>query len=168
MRPVAERLARCIWQRGRRRNIVRYRSYKDMLEDALRQYNNRTITAQEVVEVMRQIRGEQQAEVQRQHKLGLNDEEIAFYDVIALGEEVDLHQTDEWIADLVRQVVKAVRDNLQVDWTKPHRSNIEAGVQSAVGRVLRRNQIKGEQFNFLRARLMKQAKATYERWPVVM
>jgi type I restriction enzyme R subunit len=152
----------------RRRNIVRYRSYKDMLEDALRQYNNRTITAQEVVEVMRRIRGEQQAEVQRQHKLGLNDEEIAFYDVIALGEEVDLHQTDEWIADLVRQVVKAVRDNLQVDWTKPHRSNIEAMVQAAVGRVLRRNQIKGEQFEFLRARLMKQARATYERWPVVM
>ena len=151
----------------RRKNIIRYHSYKEMLEDALKKYNNRAITAQEVVAVMRNIRRQQQAQLQRQRDLGLSDEEIAFYDVVVLGEEINLAQTDEWIADLVRQVVKAVRENLAVDWTKPHRSNIEAAVQSAVGRVLLKNKIKGEQFTFLRARLMKQAKATYERWPMV-
>jgi type I restriction enzyme R subunit len=57
--------------------------------------------------------------------------------------------------------------NLAVDWTKPHRSNIEASVQSAVRRVLYRNKIKGEQLQFLRKRLMEQAKALYEQWPEV-
>ncbi|MCG3208392.1 MAG: hypothetical protein FOGNACKC_01996 [Anaerolineae bacterium] len=154
-------------ERRRRKNIERYHSYKEMLEDALKKYNNRVITATAVIAVMRKIRQEQQAEVQRQQALGLNDEEIAFYDVIVLGEKINLHQSDEWIADLVRQVVKAVRSKLQVDWTKPHRSNIEAAVQSAVSTVLVKNKIKGEQFLFLRQRLMTQARSTYERWPDV-
>jgi len=87
--------------------------------------------------------------------------------VLRKDQLIDLHHTDEWLADLVQQVVKSVRDNLEVDWTKPHRSNIEAAVQSAIGRVLRGNKIRGEQLQFLRARLMKQAKATYARWPEV-
>ncbi|MBE7469087.1 MAG: type I restriction endonuclease subunit R [Anaerolineae bacterium] len=154
-------------ERRERKNLVRYRSYREMLEEALQKYNNRTVTAQEVIAVMRQIRAKDRAEAERQQALGLNEEEMAFYDVIVLGEAIELHQTDAWIADLVRQVVKSVRENLEVDWTKPHRSNIEAAVQSAVSRVLLKNKIKGEQFHFLRARLMAQAKATYSRWPEV-
>lgn len=92
---------------------------------------------------------------------------MAFYNVIVLDGEINFHQTDEWIADLVRQVIKSVRANLQVDWPKLHHSDIEVAVQSAIGRVLRRNRIKGEQFTFLRKRLMKQAKASYEDWPMV-
>jgi type I restriction enzyme R subunit len=153
--------------RRERRNLVRYRSYREVLEEALQKYNNRTITAQEVIAVMRHIRAQDQAEAERQQALGLSEEEMAFYDVIVLGEAIELHQTDAWIADLVRQVVKEVRANLEVDWTKPHRSNIEATVQSAVGQVLRQNKIRGEQFQFLRARLMAQARATYARWPEV-
>ncbi len=153
--------------RGRKRNLGRYRSFKEMLDEALNRYNNRLIEANDVVAVIRKIHAQQQADAQRQAELGLSDEELAFYDVIVLGDDINLAQTDEWIADLVRQVVKSVRANLQVDWTKPHRSDIEAAVQSAVGRVLRRKRIKGEQFAFLRKRLMKQAKASYEEWPLV-
>jgi hypothetical protein len=64
-------------------------------------------------------------------------------------------------------VVKAVRKNLHVDWTKPHRSDVHAAVQVAVGQMLRKRGIKGEQFLFLRKRLMQQAEATYADWPMV-
>ncbi|MCB9100079.1 MAG: type I restriction endonuclease subunit R [Anaerolineales bacterium] len=148
-------------------NRARRMSFEAMLQEALHKYNNRAITAQQVIEAMREIRRKQQAEQQRQAALQLNEEEMAFYDVLVLGEAINLHQTDEWIADLVRQVVQAVRANLEVDWTKPHRSNIEAAVQSAISRVLVKNQIKGQQFIFLRQRLMKQAKEMYTRWPLV-
>lgn len=153
--------------RGRRQNIIRYRSFKAMLDEALHRYNSRIIEAEEVVEIIRQIQQQVRTDQERQARLGLNDEELAFFDVITLGNGIKLHQSDDWIADLVRQVVVAVRNNLEVDWTKPHRSNVEAAVTSAVGRVLRKNKIKGEQFAFLRARLMKQAKASYEDWPMV-
>lgn len=151
---------------GRKQNIIRYRSFKDMLEEALSRYNNRIIEAHEVVKVIQELHAQLKADEERKAQLKLTDEELAFYDVITLGQEIELHQTDEWIADLVRQIVQAVRSKLQVDWTKPHRADVEAAVQSAVSQVLRRNRIKGEQFTFLINRLMKHAKVSYEDWPM--
>lgn len=51
-------------------------------------------------------------------------------------------------------------------WTRSHRRDVYAGVESVVKRVLRRRGIKGEQFRFLYNRLMKQAEAIYEDWPM--
>jgi len=53
-----------------------------------------------------------------------------------------------------------------VDWTKPHRENVKASVMSAVKKVLRRKGIKAEQFNFILNRVMEQAVALYEDWPI--
>ena len=55
---------------------------------------------------------------------------------------------------------------MKVDWTRSHRRDVHAGVESAVKMVLRRRKIQGEQFRFLLHRLMKQAEATYEEWPL--
>src|SRR6266508_399623 len=122
------------------------------LMQAIARYNNGAIQAADVVAVMAE--------------LGLSDEEIAFYDVIAHGAPQGIPTENEWIADLVREVVAAVHSNVKVDWTKAHRRDVYASVESAVKRVLRRRLIKGEQFRFLLARLMEQAKASYEDWPL--
>ena len=47
-----------------------------------------------------------------------------------------------------------------------HRHDVHASVQAAVSRVLRQRRVKGEQFRFMLNRLMKQAEATYEEWPL--
>jgi len=95
---------------------------------------------------------------------GLSDEELAFYDAISgLGEEAyDM----PFLCDLVRDVVQAVKRHLKVDWTKPHRQNVKAGVVAAVKMVLRRKKIKAKQFDFILNRVMKQAEALYEDWPM--
>ena len=71
-----------------------------------------------------------------------------------------------FLCDLVRDVVQAVKHNLKVDWTKPHRENIKAEVRALVKRVLRRKGIKAEQFDFILNRVMEQAEALYEDWPM--
>lgn len=66
----------------------------------------------------------------------MSDEELAFYDaIVGVGARV---YDQPFLCDLVREVVQAVRHNLKVDWTKPHRDSVKAGVQSAVKMVLRR------------------------------
>jgi type I restriction enzyme R subunit len=165
MRLLAKLLSDELYRR-RRQNLARYRSFKETLDKALADYNSRTLEAQQVVAVMVEIRRQYEADEQRKADLNLDDEELAFYDVIALGQETGLHESDEWIASLVRDVVVAVRKNLHVDWTKPHRSDVHAAVQAAVGQMLRKRGIKGEQFLFLRKRLMQQAEATYADWPL--
>jgi len=78
------------------------------------------------------------------------------------GEAYDM----PFLYDLVREIVQVVKRNLKVDWTKPHRQNIRAGVVAAVKMVLRRNKIKTEQFDFILNRIMNQAEALYEDWPM--
>ncbi len=150
----------------RRQNLAQYRSFKQMLDETITRYNNGAIQAADVVQVMIEIRQQQLANDRRKAELGLDDEELAFYDVIMHGAPQGLPTGDEWIAELVRDVVDAVRSNLKVDWTKAHRRDVYASVQSAVSRVLRQRRIKGEQFAFLRKQLMKQAEAIYEDWPM--
>jgi type I restriction enzyme R subunit len=152
--------------RRRRQNIAQYRSFKQMLDEAITRYNNGAIQAADVIQVMVEIRRKQLADEQRKAELGLDDEELGFYDVILHGAPQGLPTSDEWIAELVHEVVAAVRGNLKVDWTKAHRRDVHASVQSAVSRVLHKRRIKGEQFKFLLNRLMKQAEATYEDWPM--
>jgi type I restriction enzyme R subunit len=151
----------------RRQNISRYRSFKQMLDDAITRYNNGSIQAADVVAVMVEVRQQQEADEQRKAALGLTDEELAFYDVITQGAEQHISTDNEWIADLVRDVVAAVRKNVRVDWTRAHRNDVYASVQSAVSLVLRRRKIKGEQFQFLLNRLMNQAEERYADWPLV-
>ncbi len=150
----------------RRQNLVRYRSFKQMLDEAITRYNNRTIEAANVIQVMVEIRRKQQEDARRQQELGLSDEELAFYDVIAEGAALGIPADDVWIAGLVHDVVQSVKRNLKVDWTRSHRRDVYASVESAVKRVLRRRRIKGEQFQFLLRRIMKQAEAVYEDWPL--
>jgi type I restriction enzyme, R subunit len=138
-----------------------------MLDDAIREYNNRAIDAAGVVRVMVEMRQQQLADEQRKRDLGLSDEELAFYDVIRLGADVGLWAEDEWVTGLVHGVVRAVHANLKVDWTKPHRKDVYASVESAVKLVLRRRRIKGEQLQFLFHRLMQQAEAIYKDWALV-
>ncbi len=152
--------------RQQRQNVMQTRSFKQMLDDAITKYNNGTISAADVVQVMVEIRQTQQENARRMSELGLSDEELAFYDVITLGAPQGIPTDNEWIAGLIHDVVQAVKHNLKVDWTRSHRRDVYASVESAVKMVLRRRRIKGEQFQFLLNRLMQQAQASYEDWPL--
>ncbi len=130
----------------------------------LRRYHNNAITAAEVLQARGNIRQEMRAEDRRKQETGLSDEELAFYDAIAgLGEGAyDM----PFLCGLVRDVAQAVKRNLKVDWTKPHRENVKAGVQTAVKNTLRRKKIKAEQFEFILRRVMEQAEALYADRPI--
>jgi type I restriction enzyme R subunit len=163
---LLEKLLRDDLDVRRKQNLARYRSFRQMLDEAIARYNNRAIQAADVIAVMVEIRQQQLRDAQRKQELGLNDEELGFYDVVCLGAQHGIPTDNAWIAGLVHQVVEAVRANLKVDWTQAHRRDVHASVQSAVNRVLRKNHVRGEAFTFLQKRLMQQAEATYEQWPL--
>ena len=68
--------------------------------------------------------------------------------------------------DLIHDVVQAVKRNLKVDWTEPHRDAVRAEVRAAVRRVLRTREVRREHFDFLIDRIMEQAAALYADWPL--
>jgi type I restriction enzyme R subunit len=105
-----------------RKNLTKYKSFREMLEATILNYHNRAITAAEVVRVMIQIRKEMEEEDRRESELGLSAEELAFYDAVA--ENFGALYDQDFLCDLIREIVKAVKSNLQVDWTKPHRDDV--------------------------------------------
>ena len=73
----------------------------------------------------------------------------------------------ETLADLIHQVVESMKRNLKVDWTKPHRESVKAGVRLAVKRVLRKNKVRAEDLDAFVDVILEQAEALYREWPLV-
>jgi hypothetical protein len=61
----------------------------------------------------------------------------------------------EFLTSLIHDGVQAVKRNLKVDWTEPHRDAVRAEVRAAVGRVLRVREVRREHFDFLIERTME-------------
>ncbi len=163
---LLEKLLRDELLKRRKTNLVQFRNFKELLDNTLTRYNNRSIQAADVIRVMVEIRKQMAENEARKRALGLSDDELAFFDVIKEGAPLGIPTDNEWIAGLVKDVVQSVRKNIKVDWTRSHRSDVYAGVESAVKMVLRRRKIRGEQFELLLRRIMKQAEASYEEWPL--
>jgi type I restriction enzyme R subunit len=145
-------------------NLAKYRSFKEMLEETLQKYHNRAIQAADVVRVMLEIRKDIDNEAARSKMLNLTPEEIAFYDAVAAN--ISNLFDEKTLCDLIRDVVKSVKKNLKVDWTKPHREDVKAGVRAAVKTVLRKRGVKRELLDTLAEKVIVQAEAMFKDWPL--
>jgi len=160
---LLEKLIRDEIHLRQRKNLAKARSFKQMLEETLRKYHNRLIDAAAVVKALIQIRRGMEAESERAEKLHLAPEELAFYDAIAANTQ---HVYDhQFLRDLVHDVVQTIRRSLKVDWTEPHREDVKAEIRSAVKRVLRKRQVRAEDFDAFVNNIMVQAEALYADWP---
>ncbi|MBX7210653.1 MAG: DUF3387 domain-containing protein [Verrucomicrobiaceae bacterium] len=145
-------------------NVARYKSFKQMLEDTLKKYHNRAIQAADVVRVLVQMKKDIDRDAARTKQLNLSPEELAFYDAVA--ENAATLYDEKFLCDLVRDVVQAVKRNLKVDWTKPHREDVKAGVRAAVRTVLRNRGVKAEHLEALTKQVIVQAEALFREWPL--
>ena len=65
-----------------RQNVIQARSFAGMLEDAIRRYQNRTIEAAQVIEELIELAKQMREDMARGEELGLNEDELAFYDAL--------------------------------------------------------------------------------------
>jgi len=148
----------------RRSNLTRSKSFKETLEKTLQEYHNRLIDAKEVIEQMIAIKQQMDAETQRAQELGLNGEELAFYDAVA-SNFINLYN-ETFLRELVHDVVQTLKRNLKVDWTEPHRQDVQAAVRAAVRRVLKQRKVHEKDLEPFLGSILVQAEALYADWPV--
>ena len=72
----------------------------------------------------------------RGEELGLNDDEIAFYDALEANDSAVAELGDETLKKIARELVEAVRQNVKIDWTV--RENVRAEMRVIVKRILRK------------------------------
>jgi len=146
------------------RNVTKARSFLELLQATLQKYHNRLIDAAAVIRAIIQIRDEMEADDQRAQELGLEEGELAFYDAIAANFGQVYGQ--EFLRDLIHDVVVSIKRSLKVDWTEPHRRNAKAAVRVAVKNVLRKRGVKAADLDGFVSAVMEQAEASFRDWPL--
>ncbi|MGH3114577.1 MAG: type I restriction enzyme endonuclease domain-containing protein, partial [Gaiellaceae bacterium] len=120
-----------------RRNVVQARSFAEMLERAVSRYQAKAIEAAQVIEELIGLARELRAAERRGEELGLSDDEVAFYDALAVNESAVEVLGDETLRSIARELVETVRRNATIDWTL--RENIRANLRVLVKRILRKH-----------------------------
>ena len=93
-----------------RNNVVQEKRFSDRLQETLRKYNNRAIETSQVIEELIQMAKEFQAEMQREASLGLNPDEIAFYDALANNESAVRELGDDTLKQIAREITEKLRN----------------------------------------------------------
>lgn len=134
-----EALRRLIDQEMRKvtkHNIVRQQSFSDRLVELMRKYTNQNIAAADVIAELVAMAKEVSADSQRGAGFSppLSNDELAFYDAVAQNESAVRDMGAGVLADIARDLVKAVRRDVTTDWVS--RDDVRAKLRSTIKRLL--------------------------------
>lgn len=116
-------------------NLTQSRSLMEMLENAIKKYHNKVLTAAEVIEELIKISKEIVASDKEIKKLDLTEFEYAFYTAVASNDSArELMQNDQ-LRELAIVLTQRVRQNASIDWTI--KASVKAKLKVIVKRTLR-------------------------------
>lgn len=99
----------------RRKNLTRYQSLVDLLEEIIEAYENNMLNSSQVIERLLELARDVKLQDAVGLDLGFSPEELAFYDALSKGKK-ELGKNEE-LKELVKELVKIVRrDTAVVDW----------------------------------------------------
>ena len=120
-----------------KKNVVQARSFAEMLEQAVRKYQNRALEAAQVIDELIQLAKDIRKAQSRGQELGLSDDEVAFYDALADNESARDVMGDEKLHVLAQELVDRVKESVTIDWQI--RENARAQIRVMVKRILRKH-----------------------------
>ena len=119
----------------RRTNLVKSQKFSEIIQSAMTRYLNGLLTNEEVIQELLKLAkaiADAKAEGER---LGLTDEELAFYDALAKPQAVkDFYEHDELIA-ITKELTDLLRKSRTIDWQK--KESARAGMRRLVKRAWR-------------------------------
>ncbi len=129
----------------KRTNVVQSEKFSERITKLMNQYYNGLITNEEVIKEL-MMTAQEIAELYRNGvKLGLSQEELAFYDALTKPEHIkDFYQNDELIA-LTKELTEMLRKNRTIDWQK--KETARAQMRKMVKRLLRKHDYPPEDYD---------------------
>jgi type I restriction enzyme, R subunit len=116
-------------------NLVVTRKLSEMLEDAIRRYQNGLITSAQILEAYIEIARYCRDLDKQGEKLNLSVEEVAFYNALEVNDSAVSILGDDILRDIARVLVERVKANTSIDWQI--KENVRAKLRVIVRRVLR-------------------------------
>ena len=145
----------------RRKNVVQARSFAEMLENAIKRYQNRAIETAQVIEELIALAKELREADRRGEELGLTEEEMAFYDALETNDSA-VKVLGQTLRAIAQELVQAVRNNITIDWTV--RENVRARLRVIIKRILRKHGYPPDKQEKATQTVLEQAEVLSRAW----
>jgi type I restriction enzyme R subunit len=143
-------------------NVVQNKKFSDLLADVIKRYQNRSIETAQVIEELIQMARKFKEAANRSEALGLNDDEIRFYDALANNESAVRELSDETLKLIAHELTENLRQNVSVDWSQ--RESVRARLRLMVKRILRKYKYPPDQQEEAIQTVLRQAESLSAEW----
>jgi len=116
-------------------NLVQSKSLMEMLENAIKKYHNKILTAAEVIEELIELAKEIQKMDKEPEEMGLSEYEYGFYTAVANNKSARELMGKDKLRELAVVLFERVKQNATIDWTI--KENVRAKLKVIVKRTLR-------------------------------
>jgi type I restriction enzyme, R subunit len=117
-------------------NVVQNNKFSELLANVITRYQNRSIETAQVMEELIAMAKKFKEAADRGAELGLNSDEVAFYDALANNEDSVRELGDETLKKIAHELAENLRKNVSVDWAV--RESVRASLRLMVKRILRK------------------------------
>ncbi len=138
-----------------RKNFIQSRKLSEMLESAIKKYQNNLLTAAQVIEELVKLAKDIRESDKRGEALNLRDDELAFYDALANNDSAKEVLGDKQLAAIAIEVFRSVKGNATIDWTL--KESVRARLRRDVKRILNRYGCPPDQQLIATENILKQA-----------
>lgn len=143
-------------------NLAQEKKFSELLDSVIKRYQNRSIETAQVIEELIEMAKKFAAASKRGDQLGLNDDELAFYDALANNEASVRELGDEILAKIAHELTASLRQNVTVDWN--NRESVRAKLRLLVKRILRKYKYPPDQQEEAAQLVLAQAETLCEAW----
>jgi type I restriction enzyme R subunit len=143
-------------------NLAQDKKFSELLDNVIKRYQNRSIETAQVIEELIEMAKKFATASKRGDQLGLNDDELAFYDALANNESSVRELGDEILAKIAHELTESLRQNVTVDWS--NRESVRAKLRLLVKRILRKYKYPPDQQDEATKLILEQAEALCEAW----
>jgi len=138
-----------------RKNFIQSRKLSEMLESAIKKYQNNLLTAAQVIEELVKLAKDIRESDKRGEEMNLGEDELAFYDALANNDSAKEILGDKQLAAIAIEVFKSVKSNATIDWML--KESVRARLRRDVKRILNRYGYPPDQQLLATENVLKQA-----------
>ena len=120
----------------KRTNLVKSEAFSELIQQTLNRYLNGMLTNEEVIQELLKLAKEMLNANEEGNKLGLTDEELAFYDALTKPEAVKDFYSNEDLIALTKELTETLRKNKTIDWQK--KESARAKMRMIVKKLLKK------------------------------
>ncbi len=139
-----------------KKNLIQSKTLMEMLEDSIKRYHNKVITAAEIIDELIGLGKEIQKRDKEPQELGLSEYEYAFYTAVADNDSARELMGKDKLRELAVILTEKIRQNASIDWTI--KESVRSKLKIIVKRTLRKYGYPPDMQKLATEMVLKQAK----------